>query len=146
MGVDEILGRLAEQGRGSLKPFTVINEDGFAYFDFSSQEAKDNFHLIQEMETKRSRRVEGKGDDAEVWEDEHVKVKINSPQKALDMLAKANQVYSEKDDDGNPLTDEQRIARVVAILDAARARRDRQPNAEGSPDIPASPKAPVSSS
>ena len=146
MEVDEVIGRLAEQARGSLKPFTLINEDGFAYFDFSSDEAKEQFHLIKEMETRRSRRVEGKGEDAEVWEDEQIKIKIESPQRALDMLAKYHQLYTEKDDDGNPLTDEQRIARVVSILDAARARRDRQAPAESSPDITAGSEAPIGSS
>jgi phage terminase small subunit len=126
MSADEVLSRISDQARGSLVPFQRVTKDGFLYLDFSGEEAQDSLHLIKEIETKRSRRIEmkGKKEVPIVWEDEQVKIKIHDPQKALDMLARYHNLYAEKDEDGKPITDDERIARVMAILDAARARRD----------------------
>lgn len=126
MSSQEVLARWTDQARGSMAPFIEVNADGFASLEFSSEEAKDNLHLIKKIRTKRTRRMVGRGERAEPWEDESVEVEIHDPQRALDALSKYHNLYAEKDDDGNPLTDEQRIARVVAILDAARARRAGQ--------------------
>jgi Phage terminase, small subunit len=53
------------------------------------------------------------------------KIEVYSAKEALELIGKHHNLFTEKDDEGNPITDEQRVARVVAILDAARARRTR---------------------
>jgi phage terminase small subunit len=123
MSADEVLYRWTAQARGSMTPFLAINDEGFPALDFSTDEAKENLHLVKQIRTKRSRRTQGKGPDAEEWEDEFVHLELVDNQKALDALSKFHNLYAEKDDQGNPITDEQRIARVAEILDTLRARR-----------------------
>jgi terminase small subunit-like protein len=53
------------------------------------------------------------------------KIEVYSAKEALELIGKHHNLFTERDDEGNPLTDEQRIARAVAIFDAARARRTR---------------------
>ena len=88
MGANEVLARLSDQARASIQSFLQIGEDGFAYFDFSDPEALSKMHAIKKVKSKRSRRVDGKGEDAEVWEDESVEVELHDAQKALELLGK----------------------------------------------------------
>ena len=125
MDRDEVLARLADQARASHAHFIRIGADGFIYFDFSDPEALKHLHLIKKIKSKRQRFVRGKGEDVQEWEGEWVEVELHDPQRALELIGRHHNLFTEKDDEGNPLTDEQRIARVVAILDAARARRAR---------------------
>lgn len=141
MSRDEVIARWTEQARGNIASFLEIQDDGFAHFDFSTDEAKDALHLIKKVKTKRTRRVQGRGDAAEEWEDEFVEVELIDPQRALDALSKYHNLYAEKDENGNPITDEERIARVVAILDGARARRAGQATTPGDSTIPPSTEA-----
>jgi phage terminase small subunit len=145
MAADEVLARLTSIARADIGAFMQVNDDGFAYFDFSGPEAVNGTHLIKKVKTKRSRRVDGKGDDAEVWEDEAIELELHDAHKALEDLAKYHNLFTEKDEDGNPLTDEQRIARVMAILDAARARRDGQVTTQANDTVPPGPEAASSS-
>jgi phage terminase small subunit len=126
MGADEVLARLTRYASGSMRPFMDVKEDGFAGINLSTDEAKIHLDLIKEIQTSRTRRVVGRGERQEEWEDEQVKVKIPDPLDALKTLGKYHNLFTEKDEDGNPITDEERIARVMAILDDARARRDGQ--------------------
>lgn len=126
MSSDEVLARLSDHARGSMEYFLRITDDGFAATDFSGDEAKANLHLLKKIKTYRTRRVEGRGKDKEEWEDERVELEIVDPQRALETLGKYHNLFAEKDEDGNPITDEERIARVMAILDGARARRAGQ--------------------
>lgn len=128
MSAEETLARISGHARGDISTFLRVNDDGFLNFDFSDDAAKGQLHLLKKVKTKRSRRVVGKGEDAEIWEDESVEVELYDAQKALDMLARYHNLYTEKDGEGNPLTDDERIARIVAILDGARARRDQRPS------------------
>lgn len=123
MSADEVLARQSEIARGSLDHFVTVNEDGFAVLDFSG-DANEKLHLLKRIKTKRTRRTTGKGENAEGWEDENIEIELHDPQRALEALGKYHNLYTEKDEDGNPITDDQRIARIVEILDAARARRD----------------------
>lgn len=126
MSAEEVLARLSAQARTNIADLIEINADGFASFDFSTEEAKDKLHAVKKIRSKRSRRVEGRGKSAEDWEDESVEVEMYDAQRALEILGRYHNLFTEKDEHGDPITDEQRIARVVAILDAARARRDGQ--------------------
>ena len=137
MSSQEVLARLTDLARGNMQPFIEVSADGFASLDFSTEEAKDSMRLIKKIRTKRSRRMVGKGDQAEPWEDEAVEVEIYDSQRALETLAKYHNLLTEKDEDGNPITDEERIARVITILDSARARRAGQPPAGDGPALPA---------
>lgn len=122
MEADEVLSRLSAQARGNIAVFITITKDGFVHFDFSSDDAKAHLHLIKKIKTKRSRRVEGRGKAAQVWEDETVEVELYDSQKALDLLARYHNLYAEKDPEGN--TDEERIARIMEIFAVIRRRVD----------------------
>lgn len=102
MSSAEVLARLSDQARGSHRPFMKISEDGFVYFDFSNPEAIDNMHLVKKIETKRTRRLEGKGEDAENWEDEWVRVELHDPQGALAMLGKYHKLFVDRKEHSGP--------------------------------------------
>lgn len=123
MSADEVLARLSAQASANVADLIEINADGFASFDFSTAGATDKLHAIKKLKTKRTRRIDSK---KQTWEDESVEVELYDSQRALEMLGRYHNLFTEKDDEGKPLTDEQRIARVIVILDAARARRDGQ--------------------
>ena len=122
MGANEVLARLASHARGSLDPFLQVSGEN-AWIDLTTDEAKVNLHLIKEMETERRRY--GKDDD--MVEEFKVKIKLHDPQAALVQLGRHHKLFTDKvevDDSG--LDDAERARRIIAILDRARARRDRQ--------------------
>lgn len=96
MSADEVLGRLSDQAKASLEPFMSISQEGFASFDFSSDEAQAHLSLLKKVKTKRSRRIAGKGEDAEEWEDESVEVEIVDSQSALEKLGKHHKLFNDK--------------------------------------------------
>jgi phage terminase small subunit len=96
MTADEVLTRMSDMARASHFPFIRISEDGFVYFDFSHPDAKNYFHLIKKIKTKRQRRFEGRGEDAEEWEDEWVEVELHDAQSALVTLAKYHSLLTDK--------------------------------------------------
>lgn len=108
MEADEILARLADQARGTHRPFVKITSDGFVYFDFSNPEALEHLHLIKKIRTKRSRRMEGRGKGAQKWEDEWVEVELEDRQRALELLGKAQKIFIDRHEltgkDGAPLS------------------------------------------
>lgn len=124
MSSDEVIARLTQIARSNIGDFIQVQKDGFAYVDLSKPEASDSMAAIRKVRTKRSRRIDGKGKAAKTWEDEQIEIETHDAMKALEILGKYHNLFTEKDEDGNPLTDEQRVARVMAILDTARARRD----------------------
>jgi len=106
MGKDEVLSRLSAIARASEFPFIRITDEGFCYFDFSDPEAEQYFFLIKKIKTKRTRRVEGKGKDAENWEDEWIEVELHDSQQALNTIAKYHGMLVDRvaNPDGTPLT------------------------------------------
>lgn len=88
MGKSEVLSRLSAIARASEFPFIKITPEGFCYFDFSNPQAEDYLFLIKKIKTKRTRRIEGRGDNSEEWEDEWVEVELYDAQQALATLAK----------------------------------------------------------
>jgi len=98
MSADEVLKRMSDMARASHLPFIEISEDGFVYFDFSHPDAKNYFHLIKKIKTKRQRRTEGRGEEAEQWEDEWVEVELYDAQAALTTLAKYHGLLVDKTD------------------------------------------------
>jgi phage terminase small subunit len=136
---EEIDRRMAEIHMSSAE---VLAEDGFIYFDFSHPDAINNLHLIKKIETKRTRRVEGKGEEAETWEDEWVKVELNDPQRALEMLGKYHKLFVDRKEhsgpDGGPIpievkVDDERYDRTISSLaDALREVLPRSSDEENS--------------
>jgi len=121
MSAKEVLARLTAEARANLaeilEPYNVpiLDKEGNHVGDRQSFRLKtDAFekygYLIKSISPSSS------GD---------FKFELYDGQKAKELIGRHHGLFTEKDDEGNPLTDEQRIARVVAIFDAARARRAR---------------------
>lgn len=107
MSAPEILKRYTDIARGSIKSFVRVAEDGFVYFDLSQPEAQANMHLIKKMETKRERKIEGTGENAEEWEGEWVKVELHDAPSALLQLGRHYSLFTDKTDlttGGKPLS------------------------------------------
>jgi hypothetical protein len=96
MSVDEVLARLGDMARASHQPFIKVADDGFIYFDFSHPDAKSNLHLIKKIKTKRERRLEGKGEDAQEWEGEWVEVELHDASAALRDLGRYYAIFTDK--------------------------------------------------
>ena len=97
MGVDELIARYGEQARASMLPFIRITDEGFVYFDFSHPMAKEYMYLVKEIDSKRTRRLEGSGPFKEEWEDEWVKVKLHDAQHAMDQIGKLHKLWADVD-------------------------------------------------
>lgn len=95
MSAEEVLARLADQARGTHRPFIKIDKDGFVYFDFSQPEALENLHLIKKIKTKRERQIIGKGEEAVTWEGEWVEVELHDPQSALQLIGRAHKLFND---------------------------------------------------
>lgn len=104
MGADEVLGRLSDQARGSLRPFVRISADGHVEFDFSTQEAIDNLHLVKSVRTKRKRLVAGRGEETEEWEHEWVEVELYNSQAALELIGKHHKLFTERIEHGGTVS------------------------------------------
>jgi len=121
MGPEEVLARLSDQARANQLPFIRITKDGFCYFDFSNPDAKNYFHLIKKIRTKRQRRLSGGGDEPEEWEDEWVEVELYDAQAALTLLGRHHKLFTDNVDiksDGQPInkiSDEERLAQMRAL-------------------------------
>jgi phage terminase small subunit len=98
MSANEALKRLSDQARATLLPFIDITEEGFVYFNFSHPEAKQYMHLIKKVKSKRTRRMEGSGKNAEMWEDEWVEVELYDAQAALEKIGKYHGLFVERTD------------------------------------------------
>ena len=89
----EVLARLSTQARGSQEPFVQVDENGNVSFDFSSENAKQNFHLIKKFEMQRKRRVDK--NTSNEWEDENVRIELHDPQRALELLGKYHKLFAD---------------------------------------------------
>ena len=98
MGKDEVLSRLSAIARASEFPFIRITDEGFCYFDFSDPESEQYLFLIKKIKTKRTRKVVGRGEEAEDWEDEWIEVELHDAQQALNTLAKYHGMLTDKVD------------------------------------------------
>lgn len=138
MGVEEALRRKAAIARADLRPFIKLGKDGFVYFDMSQSEAMEYLFLVKEMETKRERRIEGKGEDAEEWEGEWVRVKLHDANSALTEILKMHGKFTDKIDVTSkgeaiqPKVDDAGFDRAISSLaDALReivSREDTKPD------------------
>lgn len=102
MSADEVLARVSDHARGNHQHFIRINSDGFVEFDFSHPDAQNHLHLIKKIKTKRTRRLEGRGKNAEPWEDEWIEVELHDPQRALELLGKHHKLFIERTEHSGP--------------------------------------------
>jgi len=122
VGADEVLTRLAEHARGSMADFLEIRGN-WVKLDVERASQAGVLHLIKKFrQTKQGTEVE-----------------LYSAQEALALLGKHHGLFLDKlaltDPSGEReyagLTDEQRVARIAELLDAARVRRDGQAAGSG---------------
>ncbi len=120
MSAEEAVYRLGEIARAEFKPFIRIDKDGFVYFNFADPDALRCLYLIKKIKTKRERRLEGQGEDAEEWEGEWVEVELHDAHAALRDILKMHGKFVDKVDlssGGKPLADENAIYdRVLAKI------------------------------
>jgi len=91
MSADEVLLRLGEIARGSLKPFTKTRDDDI-WPDLTSEAAQENFHLLKKIKPKR--RVGGKPGDE--WVETEIEIETHDPLKALELLGKHHKLFTDK--------------------------------------------------
>ncbi len=95
MSAAEVLKRLGDIARASHYPFIRIDQDGFIYFDFSDPEALNHLHLIKKIKTKRERRIDGTGEDAQEWEGEWVGVELHDAAAALRDIGRYHAMFTD---------------------------------------------------
>lgn len=81
MSADEVLGRLSDQAKASLEPFLVISKDGYASFDFGSEQARAHLSLIKKLKSKA---------------DGSVEVEMVDSQSALEKLGKHHKLFNDR--------------------------------------------------
>lgn len=146
MSADEVLMRLADHGRGDLSDFIKL-KNGLPVIDFEAARRAEKLHLIKKLKVKTRTYTMGRGDDAVPVTERDVDFELYDAQSALQLLGRAHNLFRETVEhtgkDGGPietvnaeLTDEERAARLNAILDRARARRGGSPSGERATDLP----------
>lgn len=106
MGAEEAIARMSAIAKADLHPFIRVDDDGFTYFNFADVDAMEYLFLIKKMKTKRERRIEGNGKNAEEWEGEWVEVELHDAYTALRDIVKMHGKLTEKIDltsDGQPI-------------------------------------------
>ena len=138
MPADEVLSRITDHARADIDDF--LNADGS--FDLTKARRGKRTALLKKLKTKTTTRTVGEMEVQTV----EVEFELHDAQAALVHLGKYHKLFADRTEltgkDGGPietadatLTDEQRASRIAAILDAARARRDRQPTEDGPSDL-----------
>jgi phage terminase small subunit len=84
MSVEEAIGRMSAIAQADLFPFIKIDDDGFVFFNFADEQAKEYLYLVKKIKTKRERRLEGITE----WEGEWVEVELHDAYTALRDIAK----------------------------------------------------------
>jgi len=101
MSAEEAVARMSAIAKADLYPFIRVDEDGFTYFNFADEQAQEYLFLIKKMKTKRERRIEGNGKNAEEWEGEWVEVELHDAYQALRDTAKMHGKLTDKLDLSN---------------------------------------------
>lgn len=127
MGADEVLLKIADQARGSVEDFVAITAPikdpetgavtGGWQIDLQKAEAAGKLHLIKKLKYNAAGYPE---------------IELHDAQAALEKLARTLGLFKDHltlDDTG--LTDEKRASRIMAVLAAARTRRDHEVDPDG---------------
>lgn len=112
MTAEEALNRLTEWGRGTAEPFLRRVDDGMV-IDLDSIDAKENIHLIKEID--QSKRVVGEG-----MEILRTKIKLHD---AMDAVAKILTVHGKLGPRG---TEEDPSHSITYTLDEWKARAEKR--------------------
>jgi hypothetical protein len=130
---EDVLLGLSEISDSSVRPFLNYGSDGsqFPFFDLQSEEAKAALHLVKDIKIKRTRRWEGKGEDAEEWEDEEVELKMYNRHEALKDMGRFHKLFVDRVEHSgtvveipwNDLTPQQ-LARIRAGEDPAVIKKE----------------------
>lgn len=90
MSADEVLLRLTEHARGSLRPF-YSTAGGELWPDLESDEAEQHWHLLKKNKIKR--RVGGREEDQ--WTETEIELEIHDPQAALVHLGRHHKLFTD---------------------------------------------------
>jgi hypothetical protein len=101
MSAEEAIGRMSAIASADLHPFIRVDDDGFVYFNFADERAQEYLFLIKKIKTKRERRIEGTGKNAEEWEGEWIEVELHDAYAALRDIAKMHGKLTERLDLSN---------------------------------------------
>ena len=96
MSADKVLMPLTIHACASIEHFIRISPDGFPSFDFSSLEAQENLYMIKKLKSKRTRRIEGRGDAAQEWENEIVEVELVNSRGVLILPGRFHGLFDNK--------------------------------------------------
>lgn len=118
MNADEVIARLAAMARGDLSPF--VTEAGT--IDLTTEIARENMFLVKRIKTKERRGTNDKNED---WEEVYTEIELHDPQAALVHIGRHLKLFTDKFETDDGLSEPERIARIVEILDAARERQTR---------------------
>lgn len=92
MSANEVLARLASHARGDLSPFLSQDVDEVS-FDLTTEQAKENLHLIKKIKSKTKR---GTKDNGEEWEEHETEIEVHDPQAALVHLGRYHKLFTDK--------------------------------------------------
>lgn len=131
MSTDEVLLRLADHARGSVEALLDDEEE----VDLKTARKNGKLHLVKKL--KRTKRTDKDGFTTETTE-----IELHDPQAALVQIGRANKIFVDKvaltDPTGEReyigLTDEERAARIAALLERARARGAGSADSDAGPD------------
>lgn len=98
MNAKTVLFHLSDLANASYVPFINYGKDGkqFPFIDLSSDDAKENMHLVKDMKMVRERRLEGTGEEAEEWETETIELKLHDRHGALRDMARFHKLLVDR--------------------------------------------------
>jgi len=103
MSDGEILRRMTDLGRGTIEPFLIQDEDGNPRVDLNTKNAKQNYHLVKKLKTKRRTMIRaGRGGEVEELE-VSVDLELHDAKDAMIQLARIKGMYTERGPDGERL-------------------------------------------
>jgi hypothetical protein len=121
LSANEVLKRLSDHARGTLAHFVRFpdedSEDPEVYFDLSSPQAKEYFHLLKKTKKERT----SGGSEEHPWVTVKHEIEIHDPQAALRDLGRHYKLFTDRQEtemdvsiyDG--LTDEEIEQRIAAL-------------------------------
>lgn len=115
MGRDEILARLERQARGNVGLF--LDDNGAP--DLSTDSAKDNLDLIQQIDVDVSHGTRGTGTGAQDWESIKTRLRLYSAKDALELLGRAQRMFADTEVNVDISIDDNTQSQSIAALMAS---------------------------
>jgi len=98
MSADEVLVRLADEGRGTLGDFMDIADNGLPAWNFEKAATANKLHLIRKIKTKTVTTHRTRGEVEEDITEVEVTLELYSAQAAKEILAKHHKLLTDKVD------------------------------------------------